>query len=395
MKFKKKNMSRNQVNKRSFQEFSNGADRDKNKRNKPSGWKKYSARDKSRWPELLQMRDRKLRAEKLTYLLDPNEIAKIKAPVEKPVFEHFRPTLADPTESEEAKSERDMINDVAKSVYKDALSRKIKEVKDLQDDFERYLSIIFEDLVDKRICDELHDFVQIKCLAMTPEQRLHVVFEHLLSTHGPHSNLDVTQLTARVTELSPNTMGWAKYLPEFMHAVTTLASMKQRDPSTNEVIRGPKPAPNPVPHQPLTGDPAQDNIILRNHYTATLAEQERVDKAWPLGGPELNYKPPDSQLKSALLQWVKTDSHMAINKIYADSLEHPTWTWDTIYDKLKMVVDDMSNGINPGGYRDRDRAAADAAKADKEGVNKLIRQLKKCRSSLQKTKTNLSARTAK
>ena len=62
------------------------------------------------------MRDRKLRAEKLTYLLDPNEIAKIKATVEKPVFEHFHPTLAEPTESEEAKAERDMINDVAKSV---------------------------------------------------------------------------------------------------------------------------------------------------------------------------------------------------------------------------------------------------------------------------------------
>ncbi len=117
---------------------------------------------------------------------------------------------------------------------------------------------------------------------MTPEQKLYSVFEHLLlNTHGPHSNLDVAQLTARVTELSPNTMGWAKYLPEFMHAVTTLASMKQRVPSTNEVIRGPKPAPNPVPHhQPLTGDAAQDHIILRNHYAATLTEQERVDKAW-------------------------------------------------------------------------------------------------------------------
>ena len=101
------------------------------------------------------MRDRKLRAEKLTYLLDPKEVAKIKATVEKPVFEHFHPTLADSTESEETKAERDMINDVAKSVYKDALSSKIKEMKDLQDDFERYLSIIFEDLVDKRICDEL------------------------------------------------------------------------------------------------------------------------------------------------------------------------------------------------------------------------------------------------
>ena len=64
-------------------------------------------------------------------------------------------------------------------------------MKDLQDDFKRYLSIIFEDLADKRICDELHDFVQIKCLAMTPEQKLHSVFEHLLNTHGPHSNLDV------------------------------------------------------------------------------------------------------------------------------------------------------------------------------------------------------------
>ena len=87
-------MSRNQVNKRSFQEFSIGADRDKNKRNKPgaSGWKKYSARNKSRWPELLQMRDRKLRAEKLTYLLDPNEIAKIKAHVEKPVFDPLSKT---------------------------------------------------------------------------------------------------------------------------------------------------------------------------------------------------------------------------------------------------------------------------------------------------------------
>ena len=63
-------MSRNQVTKRSFQEISNGGDRDKNKRNKlgTSGWKKYSARDKSRWPEFLQMRDRKLRAEKMTYL---------------------------------------------------------------------------------------------------------------------------------------------------------------------------------------------------------------------------------------------------------------------------------------------------------------------------------------
>jgi hypothetical protein len=78
--------------------------------------------------------------------------------------------------------------------------------------------------------------------------------------------------------------------------------------------------------------------------------------------------------------------HDLINKIYADSLEHPTWTWDTIYDKLKVVVDDMSDGINPGEYRDRDRAATGAAKMDKEGMNKLIRQLKKLQQPSSKTK---------
>ena len=245
-------MSRNQINKRSFQEMANsGGDRDRGKRNRSIhiGWKKYSAKNKSRWPELLQMRDRKLMSEKILYLLDPVRVAKIKAPVEKPIFDHFRPSGSVTTESDEAKAERDLNSDMKKSLYRDALTRKVTELEDLQDDYERYLSIIFEDLVDKPICDELHDFVQRNCLSMTAEDKLNAVFDHLLSTHGPHSNLDVTQLTARVSELNPTTLGWPKYLQEFMHTVTTLESMKQRDPTTNEVIRGPRPAANPVPHR--------------------------------------------------------------------------------------------------------------------------------------------------
>jgi hypothetical protein len=59
------------------------------------------------------------------------------------------------------------------------------------------------------------------------------------------------------------------------------------------------------------------------------------------------------------------------------------------------VVDDMTDGINPGGYRDRDLAAADASKTDKEGVIKLIRQLKKMQKPPPKDKDKSKARTAK
>ena len=43
---------------------------------------------------------------------------------------------------------------------------------------------------------------------------------------------------------------------------------------------------------------------------------------------------------------------------YADSLEYPTWTWEAIYDKLKIVVDDMNDA--PGGHRDKTRVEAES-----------------------------------
>jgi hypothetical protein len=76
----------------------------------------------------------------------------------------------------------------------------------------------------------------------------------------------------------------------FNHYVITLTEMKQTDPITGVSLRGPKPEPAPVPHQPLTGDAAQDGLILLNHYNATTREaQEQIDRDWPLGGPELNH----------------------------------------------------------------------------------------------------------
>ena len=186
-------------------------------------------------------------------------------------------------------------------MYKESLSTKARERKEMLKHFEKYLAIIFEDLVDKPIRDELHDFMTSNCQGMNAEDRCNAVLQHLQNTHGPHSNLDVQQLTNSISELRPESMGWSKCLMEFNHRVTTLEAMKQRDPVSGTVLRAERPAPRYIPHEPLTGDPAQDQAIQAAHYNATKEEQEKVLRDWPDGGPELNYKPPDQLLKSTLL----------------------------------------------------------------------------------------------
>ena len=126
--------------------------------------------------------------------------------------------------------------------------------------------------------------------------------------------------------------------------------MKQTDPLTGQTLRGPKPAPVNVPHQAFTGDQTVYGPILLAHYQATKDAQDAVDRDWPLGGSELNHKPPDPILKSILLGHVQESANTAIStKIYADSLERPDWPWTTIYDKIKIVADNLNDGLGSNG----------------------------------------------
>lgn len=207
---------------------------------------RYSARNKSAWPELLQTLDSQLLANNISYLNKPHEVNAIKAKIPDPNFIAFIPSLIKPTEEPHEKEVRDMRNDVVKKLYTDSLSRQISKLELIQRDNEVRLAILF-DLVDKPIHDELHDYKKRACATMNPEQQYDAIFQHLLMTHGPHSSLDVRSLTTQLSELSP-TIGWPKFLLSFNHYVTTLTEMKQTDPLTGVNLRGPKPAPAPVPH---------------------------------------------------------------------------------------------------------------------------------------------------
>ena len=193
--------------KRSFQENNSGGDQGKKQRNKFTDWRRYSAKDKSRWPELQQMISIKLNSNEIGYLLEPSAIAEIKTDPATPAYAHFKPSLSKPSETDEEKEARDLANDVLKSMYKESLSTKARERKEMLKHFEKYLAIIFEDLVDKPIRDELHDFMTSNCQGMNAEDRCNAVLQHLQNTHGPHSNLDVQQLTNSISEVRPESMG--------------------------------------------------------------------------------------------------------------------------------------------------------------------------------------------
>ena len=245
--------------------------------------------------------------------------------------------------------------------------------------FEKYLAIIFEDLVDKAIRDELHDFMTSNCQEMNAEDRCNAVLKHLQNTHGPHSNLDVQQLTNSISELRPDTMGWSKCLingiqpPNYHTRIDEAARPRVRNSTSRRT-----PC---IPHEPLTGDPAQDQAIHEAHYHATKEELDKVLRDWPDGGPELNYKPPDQLLKSTLLQLIRHSPIAAIHQIYSDSLKNPTWTWKNLYDQAKLVADDMADGIGgpklgDGGRSPRHWDNSSVTTSPTNSPNSSIRQIR-------------------
>ena len=90
--------------------------------------------------------------------------------------------------------------------------------------------------------------------------------------------------------------GWRKYLQNFKNLVGSLEQTMQRD-ANDAVIYGPPPAAE-YPARPASTAPAAQ---LQAYVEACQAADELRDAQFPHGGPALNHRPPDSELKTILL----------------------------------------------------------------------------------------------
>ena len=97
-------------------------------------------------------------------------------------------------------------------------------------------------------------------------------------------------------------------------------------------------------------DPIVNAAALIGYRDAMQAARDKILFDWPHGGPPLNHKPTDIELKTCLIKWMKTSNIVAIGTVYADSLQHNEWTWNDLHDKLKVIAEDQNDKrdyINP------------------------------------------------
>ena len=105
--------------------------------------------------------------------------------------------------------------------------------------------------------------------------------------------------------------GWRKYLQNFNYFVGSLEQTMQRD-ANGAVIYGPAPAAIYPARPPSTSPPAQ----LQAYIEACQAADELRDAQFPHGGPALNHRPLDSELKTILLDALSTSRLGAYKNLY-------------------------------------------------------------------------------
>jgi hypothetical protein len=155
-----------------------------------------------------------------------------------------------------------------------------------------------------------------------------MVFEHIATVHGPHSNADAQNLRKLLWELNPAELKWRNFLPKFIHLYTTLKAMPQLDADNKPEI-GPLPAAIHHPQLALEGVSVQQQLdALQDWIARNQAEEQKIKDQYLHGGPILTFQPTDTEIFTLLQQRVKeASSYPSIHNLYAQSLENSTWFW--------------------------------------------------------------------
>ena len=145
--------------KRKFEESSNGQDSKKFR----GAWK-YSAKDKAKWPDLINLRDRKLLEKSLSYVISEDEILKLSTPIIVPTPKLFTKLyVGDDDEADNDKEARIFLNRLLERAYNNELIDRKRDLKQLDHDSQTYIGIIYDSLVVTAIRDELQDYERSHC----------------------------------------------------------------------------------------------------------------------------------------------------------------------------------------------------------------------------------------
>jgi len=130
----------------------------------------------------------------------------------------------------------------------------------------------------------------------------------------------------------------------------------QRD-ANDAVIYGPPPTAE-YPARPASRAPAAQ---LQAYFEACQAAEELRDAQFPHGGPSLNHRPPDSELKTILLDALSTSRLGAYKNLYQQycNRSHNGKTYTDLYNDIHDLVKYDSDGVK-SSTRDSDAEVEDS-----------------------------------
>ncbi len=146
---------------------------------------------------------------------------------------------------------------------------------------------------------------------LDPETKYRRLRQYFSERWGPHSSLDVAKIKSDLTSMRGDDPGWRKYLQNFNYFVGSLEQTLQRD-ANDAIIYGPAPAAV-YPARPLATAPAAEHTA---YVVACQLADEIRDAKFTYGGPALNHKPTDAELKPILLDALAASTLRAYQTLY-------------------------------------------------------------------------------
>jgi hypothetical protein len=196
-----------------------------------------------------------------------------------------------------------------------------------------------------------------------PETKYRRLRQYFSERWGPRSSLDVAKIKADLTSMRGDDPGWRKYLQNFNYFVGSLESTLQRD-ANDLIIYGPAPVAI-YPARPLATAPVAEHTA---YIVACQLADEVRDAKFPHGGPALNHKPTDAELKTILLDALAASTLRAYQTLYQQYCNRSSTskTYQDLYNDIHDLVKYEGDGIKSSAARESDMDDSDGSRSTKE-----------------------------
>ncbi len=325
----------------------------------------YTQNHKSIWNSFSNFLDEKFAEEDLSEILDEDEVTRIKTAPAIPPMLQFEPQTPGEVESEESKRARARGQSLADN--KSYAGRKeapyFDGIKKLAAKFSRATVLVLKH-TDALINLDMHQFLKSDPVKLLdPETKYRRLRQYFSERWGPHSSLDVAKIKADLTSMRGDDPGWRKYLQNFNFFVGSLESTQQRD-AIDAIIYGPAPAAI-YPARPSSTAPVAEHTA---YIIACQQADEARDAQFPHGGPALNHKPTDAELKTILLDALAASTLRAYQTLYQQycNCSSTEKTYQDLYNDIHDLVKYDGDGIKSSTVKDSDMDESDGSRSTKE-----------------------------